>query len=60
MLMGGEDLDSRQDLWQPAYFTHVLNGEESCHCLEIQPDDQAKSLTVTVEGKEVAIPGSEE
>lgn len=55
--------DSRRDLWQPAYFTHMLGGEDSCHCPTIPPEDRAvlaKFLSAAVVGKELAIPVSEE
>lgn len=48
---------------QTSTFTHVLCGEESCHCLETQPDNKAvlaKSAPTAVVGEELVIPGSED
>lgn len=55
--------DSRRDLWQPAYFTHMLSGEGSRYCPRTQPKDRAvlaKFLSAAVVGKNLAVPVSEE
>lgn len=54
---------SRRELWQPAYFTHMLGREDSRYGPRTQPEDRAvlaEFLSAAVVGEKLAIPVSEE